>query len=390
MEKNKKNNSISKKIKEAKLEITKKLEEIKEEKSNNFFDYVSYYGDNTFKDKEFNEVDNIIFSMISYIDFSDIVSSDEKNKITISEASELYHKKYTNRQINNNITAIREASKLLKLLAKSKRFKDVKLFNYLYIGDDSSQFSAVTCEINKKLYYVSFEGTDKLLSGWEEDCKMAYNFPVRAHVYAKKYLDKFTMKPVKLIVGGHSKGGNLALVSSMYSNYFVKKKIIKIYSNDGQGLRKAQIESKYYQKIKSRYIHIIPNSSIVGLLLRHDNDYIVVKSNMPGLVSHDAASWQISYDHFEKTKLSRFSKVFDEGFSSWLDKYDDEKRKLFVREVFNIFYSNNLKTLNDIKLKKELLTKLIDKSKEVNPVVKDMVKDLLKVIAKTNLEYPLF
>ena len=81
MEKNKKNNLISKKIKEAKLEITKKLEKIKEEKSNNFFDYVDYYGDNTFEDKEFNEIDNIIFSMISYIDFSDIVSYDDKNKI---------------------------------------------------------------------------------------------------------------------------------------------------------------------------------------------------------------------------------------------------------------------------------------------------------------------
>jgi len=387
------NNQISK-IKEtfqkAKLEVTQKIKKVKENSSNNYYSYLTYYGYNTFEDRQFNEIDNLIFATLSYADFSGIVSENEKNKKTIEQVSKEYFEKHTEEEIKELFVSNREGVKLLKELAKTQRFKDVKLFNYLYKGDENSQFSVVTCEINPKLYYVSFEGTDKLLSGWEEDCKMAYNFPVEAHVYAKKYLDRFVLKNVKLIVGGHSKGGNLALVSSMYANYFVKKKIIKIYSNDGQGLRKAQIDSNYYKKIKDRYIHIIPNSSIVGLLLRHDNDYVVVKSNMPGLVSHSPNTWQVSYDHLEKTRLTRFSKVFDDGFTKWLDKYDDEKRKLFVREIFNVFYSNDLKTLQDITLKKELLVRLINTSKTIDPLVKEMAKDLLKVIGKTNLEYPLF
>ena len=107
-------------------------------------------------------------------------------------------------------------------------------------------------------------------------------------------------------------------------------------------------------------------------------------------VSHSPNTWQVSYDHFEKANLTRFSKVFDDGFTKWLDKYDDEKRKIFVREIFNIFYSNDLKTLQDITLKKELLVRLINTSKTIDPLVKEMAKDLLKVIGKTNLEYPLF
>lgn len=387
------NNQISKikeTIQKAKLEVTQKIKKVKENSSNNYYSYLTYYGSNTFEHRQFNEIDNLIFATLSYVDFSGIVSENDKDKKTIEQVSKEYFDKYTEKEIKELFVSNREGVKLLKELAKTKRFKDIKLFNYLYKGDENSQFSVVTCEINPKLYYVSFEGTDKLLSGWEEDCKMAYNFPVEAHVYAKKYLDRFILKNVKLIVGGHSKGGNLALVSSMYANHFVKKKIINIYSNDGQGLRKAQIDSNYYKKIKDRYIHIIPNSSIVGLLLRHDNDYVVVKSNMPGLVSHSPNTWQVSYDHFEKTKLTRFSKVFDDGFTKWLDKYDDEKRKIFVKEIFNIFYSNNLKTLQDITLKKELLVRLINTSKTIDPLVKEMAKDLLKVIGKTNLEYPLF
>ena len=381
---------ITNKIKQAKIEITQKINKVKDNSSNNYLDYIEYYGDNTFEEKELNEIDNVILSVLSYVDFSGIVEDNDRNKITIEEASELFFKKYSQKEIDGMFVSEKEGIKLLKALSITKRFKDLKLFNYLYKSDDSSQFSALTIEIKKNLYFVSFEGTDKLLSGWEEDCKMAYNFPVEAHVHAKKYMDRYTMKKVKLIIGGHSKGGNLALVAGMYSNYFVKKKIIKIYSNDGQGLRKAQIESKYYQKIKDRFVHIIPNSSVVGLLLRHENDYIVVKSNKPGLFSHSALTWQISYDHFEKTTLTRFSKVFDDGFSKWLDKYDDEKRKKFVNEIFKVFYSNNLKTLLDIKIKKDLIINLINKSKEIDPEVKEMASDLLKVIAKTNLEYPLF
>ena len=262
---------------------------------------------------------------------------------------------------------------------------------YTYVGTDVAQFSAITFGIDNNLYYVAFEGTDSLVSGWKEDCKMAYHFPVEAQVLAKKYLDKnFLLKNCSLIVGGHSKGGNLALVSSMFCNYFVKRKIIKIYSNDGQGLRKAQIDSKFYEKIKDRFVHIIPNYSIVGLLLRHSNNYIVVKSNKIGLLSHDLATWQVSYDHLEKSKLSRSSKVFENGFEKWLDKYDDEKRKLFVKEFFKLMENNEIKDLVEINVKKELILNIVKQSKELNPLVREMTIDLFKVIGKTNFEYPFF
>ncbi len=354
----------------------------------NIFDYAKYYGDYTFENRPFNEVDNLVFSCLSYINFTGVVP-ETRGSITIHDAYDKFKKSYKPRA--KEMLAVKEGVKLLEEVYNTNRFKDIEMMNYTYEGDDSSQFSAVTFRINKKDYYVAFEGTDSLLSGWEEDCKMAYNFPVKAQVLAKSYLDKnFTLKNCKLIIGGHSKGGNLALTASMYANYFVKKKIKNIYSNDGQGLRKAQIESNYYKKIESRYIHIIPNYSIVGLLLRHKNDYVVVKSNKKGFMAHSLTTWQVSFDHLEKDVLSRSSKVFDEGFTRWLDNYDDEKRKLFVTEIFKIMKDNGIKDLMEIQLKKELILNLVKQSKEINQLVKEMTIELFKIIAKTNLEYPLF
>ena len=388
--------NISKGIKEGKNTVKKtvekiveKINEVKDNSSHDYYDYIEYYGDYSFEEREFNEIDNIILSMLSYVDFTGIVSENNKNKKSISEISSIFFSKYTKKDIDKNITATREGIKLLEKISNTKRFKDVELFNYLYLGDENSQFSAITFDLKNGIYYIGFEGTDKLISGWEEDCKMAYSFPVEAHMLSKKYIDKFTLTKNKLIIGGHSKGGNLALVASMYSNFFVKRKIIKIYSNDGQGLRLAQIESKYYKKIEDRFIHIIPDSSIVGLLLRHTDKYIVVKSNMPGLISHNPATWQINYNTFQRAKLTRFSKVFDDGFSKWLDNYDDEKRRLFVKSMFDILRENKIETLLQFKDNYKLIQKVIKSSKNIDPIVKEMGMELIKVIAKTNLEYPL-
>ena len=356
----------------------------------NVFDYLKYYGNYTFSEREFNEIDNVIFSILSYVNFNFIVSKNRRRKITLNEASYIYDLMHDSKDNKNNILAIRQAIKLLKKIKDVPRFKDVLVYNYRYIGNDVSQFSAITFEISNKLCYVAFEGTDHLVSGWKEDCKMSYKFPVDAHRYAIKYLNKFMFFNKKIIVGGHSKGGNLALVSSMYTNCFVRGKIIKIYSNDGQGLREEQIKSDNYNKIEDKYIHIIPNNSTVGLLLKHKDNYRVIKSNAVGLLAHDAITWQVDGSSFMDAQLSNFSKVLEIGMESWLDKYSDEEREKFVDCVFSVLSENNIQSLVQFKTQIGLIFKILKSNKNVDLTVKNMITDLFKVLSDTNKEYKWF
>ena len=378
---------IGKKVVE---KISERITDVKNAISHDFFDYLEYYGDYTFEEKEFNEIDNVILSMLAYVDYSDIVSEGNKEKKTISEVSKEYYAKYSKEYINDHILGMRTAIDLLKAVSTTKRFKDILVFNYLYIGNKDSQFSAITFDLGNKVYYVAFEGTDTLVSAWEEDCKMSYMFTVEAHKKAKKYLRKYTFTNKKLIVGGHSKGGNLALVASMCTNFLVRWKIIKVYNNDGQGLREKELNSYRYRRIDKKYIHIVPDSSVIGLFLNHKDDYIVIKANMPGIVSHDAKTWQIDYNTFTRTNLSRFSKVFNEGFSKWLDSHNNEERELFTRNVFDVLKENNIETFMQFKDNYKLVLNVLKTSKNIDPRVKEMAKDLVRVINKTNLEYPLF
>ena len=320
------------------------------------------------------------------MNFYNIVSDDNKRKIRLEDASIDYITK-NGVIIVDDIVAIKESLKLLIAIKNVKRFKDILLYNYKYIYSEESQFSCLTFELNKHLVYVAFEGTDKLVSGWLEDAKMSYEYPVTAHKYAINYLNKyFRFSTKKIIVGGHSKGGNLALVSALGCKKSIYKRIINIYSNDGQGLRKEEMNSKRYANLDKKYIHICPYNSVVGLLLGHDLYYISVDSDKKPGFSHSAISWQVEFDHFKTREVSTFSRIFDEGMSTWLEKYDASSKRAFVESIGNILYENNVITLVDFKKNKKLILNVLKSAKNMNPIVRSMTFDLLKIIAKLNIE----
>ena len=181
-------------------------------------------------------------------------------------------------------------------------------------------------------------------------------------------------------MGGHSKGGNLALVAGMYANFLVRDKIIKVYYNDGPGLLKEQFESKYYNNVKNKLIHIIPNYSVVGLLLHHEDDYIVVRSAKKGAMSHDLYTWVIENTTFMRAELNSFSKLLDDEITVWLNKYNTDERKRFVLALFDIFEKSNINSFIDIMDNKKLILDLINKSKELSDKDVEMFKDLLRML----------
>ena len=193
----------------------------------NVLDYIDWRGDLSFNQSPFNEIDNLILSRVSYLPFDKIIEKDET--VTIHDLYKRFEKidKKTIRMLQV------EDSDLFPALAKSKRFGDLFIKNFVNNRDleQEKQFSAITIIIPDGTAYVSYRGTDNSLVGWKEDFNMSFMSSVPAQKDAQKYLNEIAKHVTgSLRVGGHSKGGNLALVASMYANYFVKKKIKKIYN----------------------------------------------------------------------------------------------------------------------------------------------------------------
>ena len=233
--------------------------------------------------------------------------------------------------------------------------------------------------------YLSFEGTDESAIGWKEDFELSYKDIIESHKSAIKYLNKFTFKNSKLILGGHSKGGNLALVAAMHTNFLVRNKIINIYSYDGPGLLRRNLHSKRYMRINSKYIHIIPNNSVVGIMLYTIND-IVIKTKHLGIISHYALNWEVDLENIISDKMRQSTIDLQVRMNYWIDKYDDEQKKVFVEELFDIFEKNNIKSFIDVAERPSLLIKLLkEKSKMDNDMYKDF-EDMIKEFVLQNVK----
>ena len=199
------------------------------------FQYIDHYKDETFETKDFNDVDAMIFSFLAYATISTIVKKDKK--YTINDVANQHIKLYSGK--DKNIIAVKEANVLLRYIKDCERYKNCLLYDYEFEENDQVQFTAFSIEYKKNHVFVTYEGTNAYFSGWKEDLLLAYEFPTLSHKMAISYLNRhFTFSLKHIIVGGHSKGGNLALVAGMYANVFVRMKIKKIYSGDGPGLLK--------------------------------------------------------------------------------------------------------------------------------------------------------
>lgn len=345
------------------------------------FDYIDKYSVYSFEDVPFNDIDNLIFSSLSYIDFEGIVSINKYNPMTIGNVGKIYFNSHN--KMVNDILAVRQAFKIFRAIYNTSRYRDLLLYNYVYETKPNEQFGAVTIELNKNLVYVSFEGTDQMISGWKEDFMLSYKFPVLSQRKAIDYVNRnFLFRHKKIILGGHSKGGNLAVVAGMYANFFVRDKIIKIYNNDGPGLLREQFESRNYREISNKLVQIVPNDCIVGLLLNHSDNYIIVNSSKTGILAHDITTWLVDEISLNLGEFTKFSKKLDSSLTLWIKKYNKNERERFVESLFKIFDELNIDSFVDIAMKKTLIVKIIIGAKDIDKDTKYMLKECVSLIFK--------
>lgn len=353
----------------------------------NIFDYILWRGDLTFNEAPFNDIDNLILARISYFPFDNTIAEDEN--ITVKEAYERFEKF----DIEKLKILQKEDIDLFPMLAKSKRFGNLSLIKYIEHTDKEKekQFGAVTIILPDKTSYISFRGTDDTLVGWKEDFNMSFMELVPSQIDAMNYLNMIA-KHIKgsLRVGGHSKGGNLAVYASAFCNKSVKKRIIEIYNNDGPGFFESVTKTEDYKEILHKIHTFIPQSSVIGRLLNHEEKYIVIRSTQTGLLQHDLYSWQLLGNKFIcLDEVTNGSKFIDRTISEWLISVTPEQRGKFADALFEILNSTNAETLSDISAKwftntRTLLTTYRSLDEETKEIISKTFFALLN-IAKQNV-----
>lgn len=358
----------------------------------NILDYIQWRGDLTFKQSAFNEIDNLILAYVALVDFTDIVPGCDtpKKYITMAEAKEVFFEKGGYDE-ELGLIIPKKVHDLFIMMADSTRFGNMKMSCYTNQVDEATQkqFAAITFDVGDGTKYVSYSGTDDTLVGWKEDFNMMFSERVPAQQDALDYLNNIISayrNPLR--VGGHSKGGNLAVYAAMNVGEKKQRRIIEVYSNDGPGFMPQSFNQAGYDNIKQRVKHIVPRSSIVGLLMENNGEYDVVASSRTGLMQHDALSWQLKGTKFEYLDdISKASKHLDKSLKEWLESSTDEERRDFVDGLFAILTADGAKTLSELNANKlKSLLAMAESVNEMDKTTKDMISKMMKMIITETLE----
>lgn len=352
-------------------------------------DYIKWRGDLTFDESPFNDVDNLILSHISYTDLDGIVPDPgTKDTILLKDAAEAFFDINDEDELSKSKSFIASAPFILRQAAGTKRFGEIELSNYVnHVNvDKEKQFAALHARIGKNLHFIVFRGTDDTLIGWKEDFNMCVLRPVPSQEESVEYLNKTAGNLCgKIILGGHSKGGNLAIYSAVNANKRVRKKILSIYNNDGPGFDKKMLKSQSYQEIKPLIKSFVPEFSFVGMLLEHDDDYTVVKSSQTALMQHDAVSWQVMGAEFVTAdSLSKASVRLNRIILKWLSKIENEKKSELVDTLFMIISASGAENLSDIGTEK--LKNVASMIKTISHLDRETKRLLIELIHSLRVE----
>ncbi len=310
----------------------------------NIVDYINWRGDVPFSFSDFNIVDAMIFCELSYFPMEDIVPADFSEGVSLKEMCKAVIKKNVPMHDPRDIP-------LAKSILNSCRYDNIKLCGF--VNDVNveleSQFSALVFVLDNDELYIAFRGTDKNLIGWKENMDLAYNDEVPAQKLALSYLNTvLRFFKTNAIVGGHSKGGNLAVFSSAFCDEDLFDQIKLVYNFDGPGFNSVVIQNPVFDKVQSKVKTIVPQSSIIGMLLEHKEKINVIESYQSnGFSQHPLFTWEIKRDDLKYLEgITPIGQYTNENVREWIEGMSFEEKEQFIETVFKLLDKN--KTVEDV------------------------------------------
>lgn len=349
----------------------------------NMVSYAKQYFGLDYDRMPLTEIDSLILSQVVYYNYAGTLFDGPEFKLRLCDFLKEHPEGNKEWEMPMN-----EDDDLIRLLQMGGRHGNLFGCHFLAVKDDDAekQFGALTFKIKEGLYYIVFRGTDNSVTGWKEDLNLSYRDVIPAQedalAYARKVMDQYEGR---FCLGGHSKGGNLAVYTAMNLPDEYQERLVAIYNHDGPGFAKHVYESEKYKKIRPMIHKTIPESSIVGLLWEEDDNYKVVKSKTIGPWQHITYTWIVEDDKLlEIEDVDRFAKHMQKTLERWIDELEPEERKQFIDTVFDAISKTEMERFQDFgtetfKKMKRFVEGVAEMPKEEKKHVFQAFKQLLKI-----------
>jgi hypothetical protein len=350
----------------------------------NILDYLEWRGDLSFSKDGFNEVDNLILSVLAYVEYEGLVTETAGGPGTpLSDVADYYKTHEFKSTAFYENPFFKQIPQLLQKAAEAERFRETVLSGYVNKIDheNSNQFSALVFSIEPGLHFIAFRGTDDTIAGWKEDFEMSFMEEIPAQIQAAEYLESVASElDGRFYIGGHSKGGNLAVYAAIHCPATLRDRIEVVFNNDGPGFRADVLQSEGYQSVMDRIYTYVPKSSIVGMLMEHGEEHKVVASSGIGIMQHNALNWEVKGPAFVyENELTKSSRDLDKALRVLMSNLSIENKANFVDAFFDIIQATGALTLSELSREKlNSIDTMVKTYKNMDPSQQDMLKGTIE------------
>lgn len=333
----------------------------------------------TFSELPFQAVDSLVCSAICYFDF-------DRSAVPVSAGGE--------KALLHDIVALsdwdalcagswledaRETRAFMQALMASRRYRAMAVAFYAneFSNAVEKQFSAVTLFLGQGDAYLAYRGTDGSFAGWKEDFNLCFRHVIPSQRSAEAYLSGVASATgsQNLIIGGHSKGGNLAEYASLVCPDGVYGRIVAVYNHDGPSFLEDPSPRIEDPTFAEKLHKTVPESSAFGMILERRSGYRVVRSSALSVFQHNPFSWEVDNGAFAcQESLNKSAVFFDAALDEWLRSKTADERERFIDTIYELFVSTEAGTWTEFQSKLLANTKkVVGKGGQLDPETRKFI-----------------
>ena len=129
----------------------------------------------------------------------------------------------------------------------------------------------------------------------------------------------------------------------------MQRRIGAVYNFDGPGFDGTVLTQEGYRRVCDRIQTYVPQSSVVGMLLGHEEKYTIVHSEQTFLQQHDTYSWEVRGKGFHcLDTVDSSSRFVDYTLKAWLAEMTPAQREQFVDAIYEVMRQTNARTLRQM------------------------------------------
>jgi len=243
------------------------------------------------------------------------------------------------------LTALNDEIGFMHGMSSNPRYRDLVIAEneMLWSGEVSDHMMVIEYPDGRGAFFA-MEGTDGTVTGWDTNFDYGGMADSPHQKWIRERFSRYAERYSDIDMGGHSRGGHLAVYALMTSAPHLADKVNSVWSLDGPGFSEPFYQ-KYAEQI-SVYGHLVhnirPNVDFVGQIDARPPGigsvkYIPLNTNTDLLWAHEDWNWMVNPDGtFSSVPPSDISLLISHAISTVMPMLSEDEFEVLAEKLWGL------------------------------------------------------